>query len=113
MFRLVFLLGVFTTLVACGLDHNRVYTKSYKKDFKVLKINQPKHFSVTLLDMSNHVLFEHVGNSKHCNNWNNVGKPSLHDTISVSVHEYYYTDDPKKIMYYEPNDTDVNNIFCR
>lgn len=97
-------------LQSCG-PRETVVIKTYTRQFEVLDINQPKHFSVTLLDVQNHKLFEGVGRSKHCNSWDDNGRPKLNDVITVKVYTYYFKEDPNT-LYYDIDDRNLNDIFC-
>lgn len=90
----------------------KVYTKTYTKQFEVLEINRPKHFRVTVLDLANHELFENVGTSKHCNSWDDTGKPRVHSVVTATVHSYYTTDDESKTLYYEIDNDRLNALWC-
>ena len=38
------------------------------REFKIISINPPKHFSVDLVDVKSMDIYKNQGQSKHCNN---------------------------------------------
>lgn len=112
--------GVFISCVLCiGLlvvvlkkKPQEIVTRQHSARFEVLDIDRPKHFSVSLLD-DNHELWKNVGRSKHCNSWNDFGRPKIHDRITLQVSEYYMSDDETKTLYIKIDNNEVNALWCR
>lgn len=107
----LFLMMAAAIFVGISREH-KVIVKTYSRTFEIVGINRPKHFSVTLLDVENHNIFYSVGSSKHCNSWDNDGRPKMHDKIVVPVYEYYLSRDQDKALHYGVYDASVNNLFC-
>ncbi len=74
--------------------------------YKLLAMNPPKHFYVTLQDVNTGVISPSVYVSKHCNNYktNVIG-----DEYNISVKWYVMSDAPQVVKY---SFTNLSGVFC-
>lgn len=104
---------IFVTLLvsACNsslIDPDEtVIVKEEIREYEVVEINRPKHFSVTLLDVQTHKLFHNHSRSKHCNNWR---KNKLHEIVRIKTVYYKYKNRNSDTVYFRP--VDINSHFC-
>lgn len=83
----------------------KIYVSDEVRAYEVVRINPPKHFSVDLLDVRTHQLFERESRSKHCNNWRNN---KLHEIVNIRT--IYYKYEGSEDVYAELEN--INNHFC-
>jgi len=101
-FWLSFLIAV---LCLQGCRQEKIYVSEEVRAYEVVGINRPKHFSVDLLDVRTHQLFERESNSKHCNNWR---KNKVHEIVNVRT--IYYKYEGSEDIYIELES--INAHFC-
>ncbi|MFY0656305.1 MAG: hypothetical protein JXR12_06115 [Neptunomonas phycophila] len=79
--------------------------KQEVRQYRILLIDQPKHFWVNLKDVQTGQVFEREGRRKHCNNWRSW---SVGDVISVNTQ--YYQNEGDTATYVRL--VDVSRILC-
>lgn len=55
-------------LVSCA-GHQCEYEKTEWRDYKLLGLDEPKHFYIDVQDILTGKIYKHVYVSKHCNEW--------------------------------------------
>lgn len=75
------------------------------REYEILRINPPKHFSVDLLDVQTHALVSDEANRKHCNRWREW---SLHQRVMLTTQFYKYKGDDATYIRLP----DAASVFC-
>ena len=74
---------------ASGCGKEKILVREEMRQYEIVKIDPPKHFYVTLLDVKSHQIFEDESRSKHCNKWQKI---KLNSVISARTFYYKYKD---------------------
>ncbi len=107
----VFLLSIL--LSSCtksyNYKHNSVIIGSIEDKYKILEIDPPKHFDVKIQHLRTGFVYYEIGNRKHCNSWRTGPKVGEIITITTTI----YKDTVSGLIWHEPLDDDIINLYCR
>lgn len=97
---------VLLLMVVTGCGKQKIYVSEQLRQYEVVGIHSPKHFSVDLRDVTTMKVFERESHSKRCNKWrqNVLGE-------IVTVRTIYYRYEGSEDLYIELEN--INGHFCR
>ncbi len=105
-----FTLIVLLILSSCGgvgRNHNSIIVGSSKDDYRIISIDPPKHFSVTVQNLRTNEIFQKVGRKKRCYRYRNG--PKKGDVVKITT--LIYRDTLKNYKWNQPSDDDVLDLY--
>lgn len=80
-----------------------------RDQYKILEIDPPKHFDISIQSLRTGIIYNEIGNRKHCNSWRSG--PSIGSIITLTT--IIHKDTIENYFWYEPLDEEVINLYCR
>lgn len=106
------IIAFLTSFLSCKnsntYESNSVIIGSVEDRYKILEIDPPKHFDVKIQNLRTGLVYNEIGNRKHCNSWRQGPKVDEIVTITTIIHK----DTVSGLIWHEPLDDDIINLYC-
>lgn len=99
-------------LFSCGgkaPESNSVIVGAVQDTYKIVDINTPKHFSVTIQNLRTGQVYENLCRRKWCSGYR--GGPKRGDTVILTT--IIHRDTIKKYDWNEPSTQDLLEMYCK